>query len=88
MAIARKPSGKPAQRQDHAAERFIAAAGAAPVPSPEPADTRRRKPAMIRFDAALLARIDRAARRRGVSRSAWVQFVLSQALDAEEAGAS
>ena len=40
---------------------------------------------MIRFDAALLARVDRAAHRRGVSRSAWVAFTLSKALDDEEA---
>jgi metal-responsive CopG/Arc/MetJ family transcriptional regulator len=40
---------------------------------------------MIRFDTALLARVDRAARRRGVSRSAWVAFTLSKALDDEEA---
>jgi metal-responsive CopG/Arc/MetJ family transcriptional regulator len=39
---------------------------------------------MIRFDAELLARVDRAARRRGVSRSAWVAFTLSKALDEEE----
>jgi hypothetical protein len=28
--------------------------------------------------------VDRAARRRGVSRSAWVAFTLSKALDEEE----
>jgi hypothetical protein len=39
---------------------------------------------MIRFDAAVLAHVDRAARRRGVSRSAWVAFTLSKALDEEE----
>ena len=39
---------------------------------------------MIRFDAGLLARVDRAAKRRGVSRSAWVAFTLSKALDDEE----
>ena len=35
------------------------------------------------FDTALLAR-DRAAKRRGVNRSAWVAFTLSEALDDEE----
>ena len=38
---------------------------------------------MIRFDAELLARVDKAARRRGISRSAWVAFTLSKALDDE-----
>ena len=40
---------------------------------------------MVRFDPALLARVDRAAKRRGVSRSAWIQFTLSKALDDEGA---
>ena len=44
----------------------------------------QRVAAMIRFDAALLARVDRAAKRCGVSRSAWVAFTLSKALDDEE----
>jgi antitoxin component of RelBE/YafQ-DinJ toxin-antitoxin module len=39
---------------------------------------------MIRFDAELLARADHVARRRGVSRSAWVAFTLSKVLDEEE----
>lgn len=34
---------------------------------------------------ALLARVDRAACRRCVSRSAWVAYTLSKALDDEEA---
>jgi hypothetical protein len=38
----------------------------------------------IRFDAALLTRVDRAAKRCGVSRSAWVAFTLSKSLDNEE----
>jgi hypothetical protein len=44
----------------------------------------KRTPAMIRFDTAQLARVDRAAKRRGVSRSAWVAFTLSKALDDDE----
>jgi predicted HicB family RNase H-like nuclease len=41
---------------------------------------------MVRFDAKLLARVDAAAERRGISRSAWIQYTLSRALDDEEAG--
>jgi metal-responsive CopG/Arc/MetJ family transcriptional regulator len=38
---------------------------------------------MIRFDKELLARVDKAARRRGVNRSAWISYVISQALETE-----
>ncbi len=90
MAIARKPGSKPPPPpSEAAAERFISGAGSPAAPAAETAPERpedgRRVPTMIRFDAALLARVDAAARRRGVSRAAWVQFVLSQALDAEQA---
>ena len=91
MAIARKPGGKPARSPDAAAERFISAAGAfqsqsdAAAPAPEIEGNGRRRPAMIRFAPDLLARVDRAARRRGISRSAWIQYTLSKALDEEEA---
>ena len=38
---------------------------------------------MLRFDAGLLRRVDTAAKRRGISRSAWIAFKVSEALDAE-----
>jgi hypothetical protein len=38
----------------------------------------------IRLCFPLLARVDRAAKRRGISRSAWVAFTLSKALDTED----
>ena len=90
MAIARKPGSKPARTPDAAAERFISAVGTfqsqpdAAVPATEPGGSGRRRPAMIRFAPDLLARVDRAARHRGVSRSAWIQYTLSKALDEEE----
>jgi hypothetical protein len=40
-----------------------------------------KKPILIRFDFHLLERVDTAAKRRGISRSAWIQFTLSRALD-------
>lgn len=93
MPIARKPGGKPAAAPEDAAEQFIARAGkppsmAEPEPQPEPvadAPGEKRQPAIIRFDRDLLARVDQAAKRRGVSRSAWIQFVLSKALDEGDA---
>ena len=91
MAIAPRPGSRPPTRSEAAADRFISGAGTLPpavsraghIPSP-PDDSGRRQPAMIRFDRALLARIDRAAKHRGVSRSAWIQYTLSKALDEED----
>jgi predicted HicB family RNase H-like nuclease len=72
MAIAKKPVSN---QNDIAAERFISA---------KPDAKEKRKGAIIRFDPDLLRRIDTAAKSRGVSRAAWVQMVLSRALDAGE----
>ena len=44
----------------------------------------RKTPVMIRFDRDLLERVDAAAKRRGISRSAWVQYTISRALDTGE----
>lgn len=88
MAIARRPNSSrqavPPADRDKAAEVFIQAAGGgvASAVSP-PADGSRKTPIMLRFDAGLLHRVDTAARRRGISRSAWIAFKVSEALDAE-----
>jgi uncharacterized protein (DUF4415 family) len=83
MAIATKPRRSTTNTQptdpEKAAEAFIAGAGGAP----KPADT-RKTPVMIRFDRDLLERVDAAAKRRGISRSAWVQYTVSRALDTGE----
>ena len=87
MSIARKPNSNRPAAHDAVAEKFIAGAGALPptaAPS-NPPEAAKRKPAMVRFDADLLSRVDRAAKRRGISRSAWIQYTLSQALDQEAA---
>ena len=80
MAIAKKPNRTTANTQtgdpEKAAEAFIAGAGAAPEPA-----VGHKTPVMIRFDRELLDRVDAAAKRRGISRSAWVQYTLSRALD-------
>jgi predicted HicB family RNase H-like nuclease len=82
MAIAQLPKRKlaPNKEEEAAAAKFIEGAAAASQP------TAKRTPTMIRFDAGLLARVDMAAKRRGVSRSAWVAFTLSKALDEEQGG--
>jgi len=85
MPIAKKPQRSTAasgQGGDRAAEAFISAAGKADIP--ERAAESRKTPVMIRFDRALLERGDTAAKRRGISRSAWIQFTISRALDSGE----
>src|SRR3546814_9481623 len=84
MAIARKPNSKPKSPMDEAAaDAFIAGAA---KPKAEPIATEadeagqgaepRKSPVMLRFDRALLAKVDAAAKRRGISRSAWIQFTV------------
>jgi len=43
-----------------------------------------RQPILIRFDPVLLRKVEEAAQRRGISRSAWIQYVLSVALEKGE----
>lgn len=77
MAIAKKPKVSQVKAPDEtAAEAFIAGAE-------KPAKKGRRRQTTMRLDAELLSRVDAAARRRGVSRSAWVSYALSRALDEE-----
>ena len=76
MAIAARPTSKPSATD--AAEKFIAAAGPA---APAEEARKGRIATMVRFDAALLAKVDDAARSRGVSRSAWNQYTVSEALE-------
>jgi predicted HicB family RNase H-like nuclease len=77
MAIAKKPNRKLTDRSEKEASRFIEGAGKEPKRA-------LRQPTTLRFDPDLLKRIDKAARRRGISRSAWIQYTLSRALDEED----
>lgn len=79
MAIAKKPGSKPLT--DAEAEKFIARAGGTSAPVEAAEKGKGRIATMIRFDAALLAKVNAAAKRRGVSRSAWIQYTLSEALE-------
>ncbi|GGI94102.1 hypothetical protein GCM10007973_32850 [Polymorphobacter multimanifer] len=85
MAIARKPDSKPRPSgEDKAADAFISGA-TKPIATPIATEVETRKaPVMLRFDRAWLGRVDAAAKRRGISRSAWIQFTVSRALDAGE----
>jgi hypothetical protein len=65
--------------RDRQAEAFIAKAiptPAAPAPPPE-----HKAIVNMRFDAGMLGRIDAAARRQGISRTAWLHVAASKALD-------
>jgi hypothetical protein len=64
---------------DKRAEKFISAASA-----PEPEAEGRFIQTPVRFPPALLARIDRAAKKRGLSRSSWVRYATTKELDIEE----
>lgn len=82
MAIARKPNSNPATAPaESRAEAFIAGAG---QEANAVAAEARKTPVMLRFDRDLLKKVDAAAKRRGVSRSSWIQFTISRALDAGE----
>lgn len=83
MAIGKKPKSslaKPPTDAERAAEAFISGAVKETI-----TEDNRKTRVMIRFDAALLQRIDKAAKRRGIPRTAWINFVASRALDEEEA---
>lgn len=90
MAIARKPnvnrSASTNRDAEQAASAFIHGAGKIVVEEATPPATDARKtPIMLRFNGELLRRVDTAAKRRGISRSAWIAFKVSEALDAEGA---
>lgn len=85
MPIAKKPaagSKAPQPVDEKQIEQFIGGAGKTSVIE-APVDT-KKKPTPIRFDPDMYDRIDKAAKRRGQSRAAWVRYVVSQALEAEE----
>ncbi|MBN8901380.1 MAG: hypothetical protein BGO51_10190 [Rhodospirillales bacterium 69-11] len=90
MAIARKPNvnraAAPGRDAEQAATAFIhGAAKAAAEDVAAPVTDVRKTPIMLRFNGELLRRVDIAAKRRGISRSAWIAFKVSEALDAEGA---
>ncbi len=82
MTITKKPKlsqdTSSGQGDEKAVQAFILGAG-------RTEEDASKKPVMIRFDPKLLERVDAAAKRRGISRSAWVQYTLSRALDKDDA---
>ena len=78
MAIAKHPSRK-TKMSDKRAEKFIMAASATEVEQEG-----RFIQTPIRFPPSLLARIDRAAKKRGLNRSSWLRYAATKELDIEE----
>jgi predicted HicB family RNase H-like nuclease len=85
MAIAKKPKRDHSTAKDmtvDAAAKFIAGADASHEEARREDD--KKIQTTLRFDRDLLQRIDAAAKHRGISRSSWIQFTLSRALDQGE----
>ena len=81
MAIRMLPDVKlPKAGADGKAEAFIAGAAKGAAPNSGPS----KVVVNMRFDADLLARVDEAARRHGVSRTAWLHIIATRALDRGE----
>jgi hypothetical protein len=78
MAIAKLPSRR-TKMSDKQAEKFIMAASAK-----DTEDEGRFIQTPIRFPPALLARIDLAAKRRGLNRSSWLRYAATKELNIEE----
>lgn len=84
MAITKRPGSRtadvpPTEDRERKIEAFIAGADGNAEQEHEP-DAKRAR-VMMRFDPTLLRRVDAAAKRRGVSRTAWLHMVASRALD-------
>jgi hypothetical protein len=81
MAIKMPHAVKPVSSDEKAAA-FISGAGAArPAPTPVAEVEAGKATVNMRFDTALLKRIDRAAKAQGISRTAWLHVAASKALE-------
>ena len=74
MPIAKKPTTTTKENT------FIAGAGKSDATDPKPLAT------TLRFKREFLQRIDAAAQRRNITRSAWIKSTLSLVLEQEELG--
>ena len=79
MAIAQKPKGKPAAIPQDKAEAFIAGTGGKRQDDISP--EQGKIVTTLRFDPTLLQQIDQAAKKRGVSRTAWIMMAASRAVE-------
>ena len=77
MPITKHPSRK-TKMNDKRAEKFIMGS------RNETEEDGRFVQTPIRFPPALLARIDRAAKKRGLNRSSWIRYAATKELDIEQ----
>jgi hypothetical protein len=81
MAIKMPHAVKP-DASERKAEAFISGAGLPRAKGAALADPDAGKTTVnMRFDVALLKRIDEAARKQGISRTAWIHVAASKALE-------
>jgi hypothetical protein len=78
MAIRLPHAVKPADAEEKAPA-FIAGSTKTAAAEPEPAEP-AKVVVNLRFDAALLARVDKAAKRQGITRTAWLHRAAFDAL--------
>ena len=89
MAITKRPKTSGSRvisldDQERRIETFISGAESREESDPDSQTEAKRARVMMRFDPALLARIDTAAKHHGVSRTAWLHMIASRALDNDE----
>lgn len=83
MAIAKNPKRNQTAAAEREAEAFISGAGQQASAKDRDAN---KKPTMIRIDPDLLERIDRGAKRLGISRSAFIVSSAAEKLERMEPG--
>ena len=83
MTIKMPSSARPSATSldESKAEAFISGAGKSESPKP---DAAHKAVVNMRFDPALLAKIDSVAKRHGISRTAWLHIVSTRALESGE----
>lgn len=81
MAIAKNPKRNTSAASDRDAEAFISGAGQSPATEERDAN---KRPIMVRIDPDILERIDRAAKRLGISRSAFIVSSSAEKLERME----
>lgn len=85
MAISKKPKSNQNDIQmidkELAAQNFIDQSQ-----STSSIDLKRQNkiPIMLRLEPTLLSKINNLAKKRGISRSSWIHFILSETLEQEE----
>ena len=88
MAIAKNPKRNQTLKTEQEAEAFISGAGTGAITAPEedkaPKAKAKKEPVLVRVDPAMLERIDKAAARLGISRSAFMVSSAAERLERME----